>query len=135
MHFTRSGMLNVGKKVTGKSHRKKDKYLVRKKVIGKSHITYYLFSLLEAKMVIIIFIDLVYISQLITLTGTVEKKVEKRYIMLKQHKIRLQNTKQLEPHQKYRLGTISNIKLRGSLNRFYRRLTHPHLLQWFTTFS
>ena len=30
----------------------------------------------------------------------------KTHIRLKQHKIRLQNTKQLEPQQKYRLGTI-----------------------------
>ena len=36
-------------------------------------------------------------------------------------KNRLQNTKQLEPQQKYRLGTISNIKLLGGLNLFYRR--------------
>ena len=49
----------------------------------------------------------------------------KTYIRLKQHKIRLQNTKQLEPQQKYRIGTISNIKLLGGLNRFYRRLTSP----------
>ena len=28
-------------------------------------------------------------------------------------KIRLQNTEQLQPQQKYRLGTISNIKLIG----------------------
>ena len=29
-----------------------------------------------------------------------------------------------EPQQKYRLGTVS-IKILGSLNRFYRRLTSP----------
>ena len=43
----------------------------------------------------------------------------KTYIRLKQHKIRLQNTKQLD-QQKYRLGAISNIKLQWGLNRFYR---------------
>ena len=37
----------------------------------------------------------------------------KTYIRLKQQKNRLQNTKQLEPPQKYRLGTISNMKLLG----------------------
>ena len=37
----------------------------------------------------------------------------KTYIMFKQHKIRLHNIKQIEPQQKYRIGTISNIKLRG----------------------
>ena len=45
---------------------------------------------------------------------------------LTSQKNRLQNTKQLEPQQKYRLGTIGNIKLLGGgggLNRFYRRLT------------
>ena len=31
---------------------------------------------------------------------------------------RLQDTKQLEPQQKYRLRTIKNIKLLGRLNRF-----------------
>ena len=31
------------------------------------------------------------------------------HIRPKQHKNRLQNTKQLQPQQKYRLGTISNI--------------------------
>ena len=39
----------------------------------------------------------------------------KTYIRLKQHKIRLQNTKQLEAQQKYRIGTINNIKLLGGL--------------------
>ena len=37
----------------------------------------------------------------------------KTYIRFKQHKIRLQTIEQIEPQQKYRLGTISNIKLRG----------------------
>ena len=50
----------------------------------------------------------------------------KTYIRLKQTKNRLQNINQMEPQQKYRLGTNSNIKLRGGgLNRFYRRLTSP----------
>ena len=31
----------------------------------------------------------------------------------------------IEPQQKYRLGTIRNIKLLAGLNRFYRRLTSP----------
>ena len=35
----------------------------------------------------------------------------KAYIRLKQHKILLQNVKQIEPEQKYRLGRISDIKL------------------------
>ena len=62
----------------------------------------------------------------------------KTYIRFKQHKNRLQNLKQIEVErqQKYRLGTISNIKLfggggggggwrGGGFNRFYRRLTSP----------
>ena len=57
----------------------------------------------------------------------------------KQHKNRHQNTKQLEPQQKYRLGTTSNIKLLGggggALTGFTGAKPHPHLLQWFTTFS
>ena len=46
----------------------------------------------------------------------------KTYIRLKQQKIRL---KTIESQQKFRLGTISNIKLGGKANRFYRRLTPP----------
>ena len=49
----------------------------------------------------------------------------KTHIRLKQYKILLQNIKQIEPQQKYSLGTISNIKLLGGLNRFYWRLTSP----------
>ena len=54
----------------------------------------------------------------------------KTYMRFKQHKIRLQNIKQMEPQQKHRLGTISNINDywgwgEGGLNRFYRRLTSP----------
>ena len=45
------------------------------------------------------------------------------------HKIqaakKLQNIKQMEPQQKYRLGKIRNINLLGGLNRKYRRLTSP----------
>ena len=37
----------------------------------------------------------------------------KAYIRLKQHKNGIQNIKQIEPQQMYRLGTISNIKLLG----------------------
>ena len=44
----------------------------------------------------------------------------KTYIMFKQHKIRLQIIKQIEPQQKYRRGTISNVKLLEGLNRVYR---------------
>ena len=40
-------------------------------------------------------------------------KTMKTHIRFKQHKIRLQNIKQIEPQQKYRLGTISNIRFRG----------------------
>ena len=37
----------------------------------------------------------------------------KSHIKFEQYKIRLQNIKQKEQQQKYRLGTISNIKLLG----------------------
>ena len=42
-----------------------------------------------------------------------ELKYENVHNAQKAQKIRLQNTKQLEAQQKYRLGTISNIKLPG----------------------
>ena len=38
---------------------------------------------------------------------------------------RHQDIKQKEPPQKYRLGTISNIKLLAGLNRFYMAITSP----------
>ena len=61
----------------------------------------------------------------------------KTYIRRQQHKKKFkhQDIKQKEPPQKYRLGTISNTKLLAGLNRFYRILTSPSLLQWFITFS
>ena len=40
-------------------------------------------------------------------------------------KFKDQDIKQKEPPQKYRLGTISNIKLMAGLNRFYRALSSP----------
>ena len=43
----------------------------------------------------------------------------KTYVSLKQHKIRLQNIKQMDTQQKYRLGMNSNIKSLGGLNRFH----------------
>ena len=57
-----------------------------------------------------------------------ELKIWKRTQGSNSTTIRLQNTKQLEQQQKYRLGTISNTKFIGwwwCLNRFYRRLTSP----------
>ena len=59
-----------------------------------------------------------------------------KYILKAQtaQKNKHQEIKQKEPPQKYRLGTISNIKLLTGLNRFYRYLTSPQLLQWFKTF-
>ena len=44
-------------------------------------------------------------------------KVRKRAYGSNSKEIRLQNTKQIEPQQKYRLGTISNIKLLGVTGR------------------
>ena len=49
----------------------------------------------------------------------------KTYTRLKQHKKRLQNIKQTEPQQKYRLGTVSNMKLMDCLNPFYKAITTP----------
>ena len=48
----------------------------------------------------------------------------KTYTRRQQHKkLKHQDIKQKEPPLKYRLGTISNIKLLAGLNRFYRNLT------------
>ena len=58
-------------------------------------------------------------------------KTMKTHIRRQQHKKKkkkkkkIQDIKQKEPSQKYRLGTISNTKLLAGLNRFYRRLTSP----------
>ena len=56
-------------------------------------------------------------------------KNTKTYIRFKQHKNSTSKYDfKMEPEHKYRLGTISNIKLLkggGGLNRFYRRLTSP----------
>ena len=50
----------------------------------------------------------------------------KIYIRRQQHKhFKHQDIKQKEPPQKYRLGTISNIKLLAGLNRFYMAITSP----------
>ena len=48
------------------------------------------------------------------------------------HKHSTPKIKQTEPQQKYHLGTISNVKLLGVLNRFYMALTSPASQQWFT---
>ena len=48
----------------------------------------------------------------------------KTYIRRQQHKkFKHQDIKQKEPPQKYRFGTISNIKLLAGLNRFYMAIT------------
>ena len=50
----------------------------------------------------------------------------KTHIRRQQHKnVKHQDTKQKEPPQNYRLGTISNTKLLAGLNRFNRILTSP----------
>ena len=50
----------------------------------------------------------------------------KTYIRRQQHKNFLNTkTKQKEPPQKYRLGTISNTRLLAGLNRFYMAITSP----------
>ena len=50
----------------------------------------------------------------------------KTYIRRQQHKnFKHQDTKQKEPPQKYRLGTIRNTKLVAGLNRFYMAITSP----------
>ena len=50
----------------------------------------------------------------------------KTHIRRQQHKnFKHQNIKQKEPPQKYRLGTISNIKKLAGLNRFYMAITSP----------
>ena len=50
----------------------------------------------------------------------------KTYVRRQQHKrFKHQDIKQKEPPQKYRLGTISNIKFLAGLNRFYMAITSP----------
>ena len=50
----------------------------------------------------------------------------KTYIRYQQHKhFKHQDTKQKEPPQKYRIGTISNTKLLAGLNRFDMAITSP----------
>ena len=50
----------------------------------------------------------------------------KTYMRRQQHKtFKHQDIKQKETTQKYRLGTMSNIKLLAGLNRFYMAITSP----------
>ena len=54
-------------------------------------------------------------------------KSMKTYIRCRQHFFfkKTPRHKTKEPPQKYRLGTISNIKLLAGLNRFYMAITSP----------
>ena len=50
----------------------------------------------------------------------------KTYIRRQQQKkFKHQDIKQKEPPQKYRIGTISNLKLLAGLNLFYMAITSP----------
>ena len=59
----------------------------------------------------------------------------KTYIRRQQHtkKFKHQDIKQNEPPQKYRLGTISNIKLLAGLNRFYMAITSRYCVPYNVT--
>ena len=60
-------------------------------------------------------------GQLVTRTELKYEHVNKSQTA---HKF-MSKTQKIEPQQRYRTGTISNMKLLGSLSRFYRRLTSP----------
>ena len=93
--------------------------------MGVFFLTVFAILMFDVAKVLVRIVKNNYLHHCNTLTKTM-----KTYIRFKQHKIRLKNIKQIEPQQKYRLGTISNIKQLGvcgggGLNRFYRTLTAP----------